>query len=267
MATRRPPPSIPAPGWQGSSDTSSIVRTPPVAAIQPPAAVPAMPAPQEIAPLRETAPPRAPATAPTFTPPADAAPLASARSVGELPVPALVPSPGPVARGRTALGVRTVPVDAAVQARYRLPEASGAYVIGVVGDLPASKAGVPPGSVIVAIRNQPVRGPEELTRLVTSGPVGAPVPLQYVLPGGESREAEVVLQSLELPLERALVADDDPAAANPSIPRRTERFVPPAIAPTTASVPLTLGDEVRLLRREIERLEQRLERLEPRLLR
>jgi hypothetical protein len=159
-----------------------------------------------------------------------------------------------------------VPVDAAVQARYRLPEASGAYVIGVVGDLPASKAGVPPGSVIVAIRNQPVRGPEELTRLVTSGPVGAPVPLQYVLPGGESREAEVVLQSLELPLERALVADDDPAA-NPSIPRRTERFVPPAIAPTTASAPLPLGDEVRLLRREIERLEQRLERLEPRLLR
>ncbi len=187
--------------------------------------------------------------------------------MGELPAPALVPSPGPVARGRTALGVRTVPVDAAVQARYRLPEASGAYVIGVVGDLPASKAGVPPGSVIVAIRNQPVRGPEELTRLVTSGPVGAPVPLQYVLPGGESREAEVVLQSLELPLERALVADDDPAAANPSIPRRTERFVPPAIAPATASAPLPLGDEVRLLRREIERLEQRLERLEPRLLR
>lgn len=265
VATKRP--STPAtPGWQGSTGPGAVVTvppvtTPPAAQFQPPAGVSAMPSPRDIAP------PRTPATAPTFTPPADAAPLASADSVSELPAPALAAPSGPVTRGRTALGVRTVPVDAAVQARYRLPEASGAYVIGVVGDLPASKAGVPPGSVIVAIRNQPVRGPQDLTRLVTSGPVGAPVPLQYVLPGGESREAEVVLQSLELPLERVLVGDNDPAAADADGTRRAERFEPPTIAPTAASTALPLEEEVRQLRRQVEDLERRLQRLEPRLLR
>jgi hypothetical protein len=35
--------------------------------------------------------------------------------------------------------------------------------------------------------------------------VGKPVTLHYILPGGEQRNAEVSLQSLEVPLERALV--------------------------------------------------------------
>jgi membrane-associated protease RseP (regulator of RpoE activity) len=232
VATKRPPAAA-APGWQGSDHAGSTVTTPP---------------------------------SPSFLPPPNAAPLAASPRVDELPPPALNAS-GSGSRGRTALGVRTIPVDAAVQARYRLPEASGAYVIGVVGDLPASKAGVPPGSVIVAIRNQPVRGPQELTRLVTSSPVGAPVPLQYVLPGGESREAEVVLQSLERPLEEALVGDDASSPATASGPQRAQRVVPNAVAPAAATSPSTLEEEIRLLRRQIERLERRLERLEPSLLR
>jgi len=112
------------------------------------------------------------------------------------------------AKGRTALGVRTRPVDPEAQARFQLAEPAGALVIGVVQDLPASKAGVPPGSVIVALDNQPVRSPNELTQIVTSGPVDRPVTLQYVLPGGEKRRAEVSLQSLEIPLERALVGPE-----------------------------------------------------------
>lgn len=270
IATRRPPPTA-SPGWQGSSNTDSVVTTPPVA--QPPTtqplpvppsvaaqAVPATAAPRNISPFQ------APAALPARALPTSPAPLASVSPVRELPAPALSPAASPPARGRTALGVRTVPVDEAVQARYRLPEATGAYVIGVVGDLPASKAGVPPGSVIVALRNQPVRGPQELTQLVIASPVGSPVPLQYVLPGGESREAEVVLQSLELPLEQALVGESG-AATSTNRPRWTERVAAPTIAPATASTPLTLEEEVRFLRRQIERLEQRLERLEPRVLR
>ena len=127
------------------------------------------------------------------------------------PAPA-APAPrieGEGARGRTALGVRTLPVDPSIQARFNLPAPAGALVIGVVHDLPASKAGVPPGSVIVALDNQPVRSPSELTRLVTGGPVGKPVTLQYILPGGEQRKAEVSLQSLEGPLERALVGPQE----------------------------------------------------------
>lgn len=134
-----------------------------------------------------------------------AAPPAARQAPPSRPVAAAAPIDPTVAKGRTALGVRTLPVDPAIQARFNLPEPAGALVIGVVHDLPASKAGVPPGSVIVALDNQPVRSPGELTRLVTSGPVGKPMTLQYILPGGEQRHAEVSLQSLEVPLERVLI--------------------------------------------------------------
>lgn len=271
-ATKRPPPAS-SPGWQQSDDPDSVVTPPPAnppSFAQPPATLPngLAQAPAATATLpREAITSQPPSPFPAPPVPASPAPLASASPVGELPAPSMAAVASTAPRGRTALGVRTVPVDEAVQARYRLPEATGAYVIGVVGDLPASKAGVPPGSVIVAIRNQPVRGPQELTRLVTSSPVGSPVPLQYVLPGGESREAEVVLQSLELPLEQALVGESDATATNTNRPRWTERVAAPTVAPTAAVTPLTLEEEVRFLRRQVERLEQRLERLEPRVLR
>jgi serine protease Do len=146
----------------------------------------------------QAAEPAAPPMALQASPPSQPAPVAAApRIEGEGP------------RGRTALGVRTLPVDPSIQARFNLPAPAGALVIGVVHDLPASKAGVPPGSVIVALDNQPVHSPNELTRLVTGGPVGKPVTLQYILPGGEQREAEVSLQSLEVPLERALVGPQE----------------------------------------------------------
>ena len=146
-----------------------------------------------------------PAAAPSFLPaarPAEPAPFAAPLAAAPVEQPAGLPA---AAKGRTALGVRTLPVDQSAQARFGLTEPAGALVIGVVQDLPASKAGVPPGSVIVALGNQPVRSPTELTKLVTSSPADRPITLQYILPGGEQRQAEVSLQSLELPLERALV--------------------------------------------------------------
>ncbi len=175
----------------------------------------------------------------------------------------------PTAGGRTALGVRTVPVDPNVQSRFRLSEAQGAFVIGVVQDLPASRAGVPPGSVIVAINHQPVRSPQDLTHLVARGPVGTPVPLQYVLPGGESKQADVVLQSLEQPLERALIGSDEAGqTANPPALQPTPvttRRVQPAAA-YRATEPETLARMEELLRRmsnRLEQIERRLEGLEP----
>jgi len=191
-------------------------------------------------------PPAVPST--RFEPPSPAA-------VAE--PPARVPQPATATGGRIALGVRTIPIDPDMQARFNLSAASGAYVIGVVGDLPASKAGVPPGSVIVALDQRPVRSPDELTRLVTSGPVGKPVPLEYVLPGGASRRAEVVLQTLEQPLEEALVGPPEPAAVRPPT-------LQPQPEPTTARRP-TRPDEASALRDEIRRLEARLEAVERRL--
>jgi hypothetical protein len=164
--------------------------------------------------------------------------------------------------------VRTVPVDPTVQSRFRLSDSQGAFVIGVVQDLPAAKAGVPPGSVIVAINHQPVRSPQDLTQLVTRGPVGTPVPIQYVLPGGQARQAEVVLQSLEQPLERALVGDSDadrttqPPALQPT-PQTARRVQPTAVHQSAGSEPLVRLEE--LLRRVNDRLDhidRRLEALE-----
>jgi hypothetical protein len=162
-----------------------------------------------------------------------------------------------------------------VQSRFHLSEAQGAFVIGVVQDLPASKAGVPPGSVIVAINHQPVRSPQDLTHLVARGPVGTPVPLQYVLPGGQSKQADVVLQSLEQPLERALVGDGDagrptePPDLQPA-PLTTRRVQPTGLYQQGETIeerfePAPLARLEELLRRTNDRLEQierRLERIE-----
>lgn len=226
-----------------------------------------------------TAPSAAMATSPA-APPDLVAPtrlVPEAAAIGVLPAPAAVAA-NPTPSGRTALGVRTVPVDPNVQTRFRLSEAQGAFVIGVVQDLPASKAGVPPGSVIVAINHQPVRSPQDLTHLVARGPVGTPVPLRYVLPGGESKQADVVLQSLEQPLERALIGSGEtgqtaeppslqPAPLQPAplqpAPLTTRRVQP--TAGYQSDDPASLGRLEELLRRmnnRLEQIERRLERID-----
>jgi len=238
---------------------ASTVAQPP-AAVTSPAAIPATP-PAATEPAVAPRFSRGPAAAESPAAPSErfssAPPLAAAEPP---PTAAQVPSapqPLPSSGGRIALGVRTIPIDPGLQARFNLPAAAGAYVIGVVGDLPASRAGVPPGSVIVALDERPVRSPDELTRLVTSGPVGKPVPLEYVLPGGTSRRAEVVLQALEQPLEEALVGPVTPT------PTPAPQFQPEP-TPTRAQRPVIDGD-ADLLRTAIRRLEARLESLERRL--
>jgi len=183
--------------------TASIPAEPRVPAYVPPtAAAPSYVPPAAAAPAFAPPAASAPAFAPSLARSAEPAPLmpAEPRRVADP-----LPSPQTGAKGRTALGVRTLPVDPGVQARFGLPEPTGALVIGVVHDLPASRAGVPPGSVIVALDDKPVRSPNELTQVVTSSPADRPMTLQYILPGGEKRRAEVSLQSLEVPLEQALI--------------------------------------------------------------
>jgi membrane-associated protease RseP (regulator of RpoE activity) len=225
--------------------------TAPVAAAQPPVALASPPAASVVAPARTT-PPAAPAAEFSAAPPAR---FPSAGTAG----PSAPSAAGP-GRGRTALGVRTVPIDPGMQSRFRLRGPQGAYVLGVVQDLPAARAGLPPGSVIVALDERPVGSPEELTRLVASGPVGRPVLLEYVLPGGEAKKAEVVLQSLELPLERALVGPEttaapallpSPAAVAPgeTLPYRSDR-------PVTAAALEAAREEIRRLRARIDALER-----------
>ena len=225
---------------------------PEIVAVQP------LPAPAAVMPPRPLD--RMPAAAPSLT-------VAESKPVSEsYSIPSALPTPP----GRTALGVRTVPVDPNVQSRFRLTDPQGAFVIGVVQDLPAARAGVPPGSVIVAINHQPVRSPQELTDLVASGPVGRPVPIHYVLPGGQSKQADVVLQSLEQPLERALIGGGDngptvePQVLQPAA-QTTRRVQPTAGFQPVEPDPLErLEALLRRMNSRLEQMERRLERIEPR---
>ena len=281
-ASTRPPEALSrdwqsAPVGQSAAPNASapaFAAAPPLSApsqlVQNPSTIGVLPAPTSVVAAPNPALPAAPslsATPPPTSPPASrpgptmADPTQVPRQMPTVPAPS----------GRTALGVRTVPVDPNVQSRFRLPEARGAFVIGVVQDLPASRAGVPPGSVIVAINHQPVRSPHDLTHLVSRGPVGTPVPLHYVLPGGESKQADVVLQSLEQPLERALVGDADAAQAldapalqpTPS-PQTSRRVQPTAGSEPDGPAPLARVEELlRRMTNRLEQIERRLERLEP----
>ena len=225
------PPAVAASAPNGAATVSVLTNPPPASAAVAIAQAPASPAPFSLAPVSPAPVSRSPASA---TPP----------------------------RGRTALGVRTVPIDRDIQERFRLPQQAGAYVIGVVGELPASKAGIPPGSVIVALADRPVRSPQELTQLVAAGPTDRPVPLRYVLPGGAEKRADVVLQSLERPLEQALIGE--PALQPSSAPvlqqspeaRTSQRPESPSAADAN-----DIRREVSRVRALLESLERRLERI------
>ena len=230
------PPAVAASAPNGAATVSVLTNPPPASAAVAIAQAPASPAPFSLAPF-------------------SLAPVSPA-PVSRSPASATPP------RGRTALGVRTVPIDRDIQERFRLPQQAGAYVIGVVGELPASKAGIPPGSVIVALADRPVRSPQELTQLVAAGPTDRPVPLRYVLPGGAEKRADVVLQSLERPLEQALIGE--PALQPSSAPvlqqspeaRTSQRPESPSAADAN-----DIRREVSRVRALLESLERRLERI------
>lgn len=164
-----------------------------------------------------------------------------------------------------------MPVDPVVQARYSLPEPTGALVIGLLEDLPASRAGLPTGSVIVALDRQPVRSPTELTKLVGEGPTDRPVKLEYILPGGESRAAEVSLVSVTAQTAAAMTnaAMVSPTPVNPGATAPADRFnaaaEPDRVDPDRVDPD---GDALRLeilqIRKAIDSLVRRLEDLESR---
>lgn len=254
------PPAVAASAPNGAATVSVLTNPPlpnaPLATTTAPPIAASAPAPLNSAPLSTATPGTAaiPAGRTGFAEPATVSP-------GPVSPAPWSPATGSAAatRGRTALGVRTVPIDRDIQERFRLPAQAGAYVIGVVGELPASKAGIPPGSVIVAIADRPVRSPQELTQLVAAGPTDRPVPLHYILPGGTEKRADVVLQSLERPLEEALIGE--PALQPSSAPV----FQPSPNARTSQRPESPGAADANEIRREVVRVRALLESLERRL--
>jgi serine protease Do len=77
---------------------------------------------------------------------------------------------GAVVRGW--LGVAVVPVTAQIAQASGLTEPRGAMVESVLPGSPAERAGLQKGDVIVAVNDQPVVAPPELTRRIASLPPG-----------------------------------------------------------------------------------------------
>jgi serine protease Do len=88
---------------------------------------------------------------------------------------------GQVVRGW--LGVSIRPVTPAVAERVGLPDVKGAVVETVVEGSPAERAGLRKGDVVVAVGDQPVGGPPDLTRRIAGTPPGTPVDLAVIRDG------------------------------------------------------------------------------------
>ena len=85
---------------------------------------------------------------------------------------------GTVVRGWLGVAIRPVTAHAAEEAG--LPDAKGAVVEGVVEGSPAERAGMKKGDVIVAIGDQPVATPPDLTRRIAGTAPGTRVALTVV---------------------------------------------------------------------------------------
>ena len=90
---------------------------------------------------------------------------------------------GKVVRGY--LGVAVAPVTPEIVREVRLPAPRGALVSEVVPRSPAAAAGIQPGDVIVALGNEEIQSPHDLTRRVAGTPPGTRVTLTVVRKDGK----------------------------------------------------------------------------------
>jgi serine protease Do len=104
---------------------------------------------------------------------------------------------GAVVRGYLGVAVRPITPDAAESAG--LKDQKGVVIESVVEGSPAEKAGVQKGDVIVAVDEQPVAAPQELTRRIVATPPGTRVELSIVRKG---RPVRVPVELGRLPERR-----------------------------------------------------------------
>jgi Do/DeqQ family serine protease len=88
---------------------------------------------------------------------------------------------GSVVRGW--LGVSVDKVSPADVQSSGLPDVRGVMVVEVLRDSPAERAGLQKGDIIVAVNDQPVNGPSDLTRRIASTPPGTRAPVTVVRDG------------------------------------------------------------------------------------
>jgi Do/DeqQ family serine protease len=83
---------------------------------------------------------------------------------------------GTVTRGW--IGVEVQEITPALAESFKLPDARGAIIAGVLRDGPADKAGVKPGDVLTAINDAPVADPQNMLNLVAALQPGSAVKMK-----------------------------------------------------------------------------------------
>ena len=121
---------------------------------------------------------------------------------------------GRVQRGY--LGVETAALTPPLARINRVQDNQGAVVAKLLGDSPASRAGLESGDVIVAVNGQKIKDPRELTRIIASLPAGNTASVVY-LRGGEQRRADVRLEERKDETEKK--ASELPPPFDPRNPR------------------------------------------------
>ena len=84
---------------------------------------------------------------------------------------------GRVRRSYVGIAGQTVPLLTRVVRYFSLSTETAVFVVSVERGSPAERAGIREGDLIVAFGEQPIRGIDDLLRLLTEDRVGKPVPL------------------------------------------------------------------------------------------
>ncbi|HEY3066143.1 MAG TPA: trypsin-like peptidase domain-containing protein [Methylomirabilota bacterium] len=99
------------------------------------------------------------------------------------------------------LGVSIAEVTDEEVERFKLREAKGVLVRGVMPGEPADKGGLKANDIIVALDGTPLDGPRDLQRVVSSTPVGKRMRVS-LLRDGREKEVEVTIGKYREPEER-----------------------------------------------------------------
>ncbi|HTD68477.1 MAG TPA: trypsin-like peptidase domain-containing protein, partial [Candidatus Limnocylindria bacterium] len=79
---------------------------------------------------------------------------------------------GRVRRSYVGIAGQTTPIHARLRRHYRLNQDRGVLVVGVEPGSPARLAGLREGDIIVAFKNQPIKGVDELLRKLVAAEIG-----------------------------------------------------------------------------------------------
>ena len=88
---------------------------------------------------------------------------------------------GKVVRSWMGVVIQEITID--IQERLKLKDAQGAYIVQVVQNSPAAKAGIMEGDVIVEFNNQPLRNSRELPLKCAHAPAGKPIGIALIRKG------------------------------------------------------------------------------------